>query len=103
QAPGLIPTTRQIVEALASRARPVWFITDPLNTMYGTAVSPPIQWLREAGVHVCITDLDKLRDNNLLYSPLWRLGFRWLPATLPPWIDNPLEPSTRTTPWAFLQ
>lgn len=98
----LIPTTRQIVDALASRDRPAWFITDPLNIMYGTAESPPITWLRQAGVHVCITDLNLLRDNNLLYSPLWRLGLRWIPKTAPPWFQNPLEATSRTTLWAML-
>src|SRR5690606_40721102 len=46
-----IPTTRQIVDAFASKERPAWFITDPLNVMYGTAESAPIRWLREAGVN----------------------------------------------------
>lgn len=99
----LIPTTRQIVEAFASRDRPAWFITDPLNIMYGTAVSPPIQWLEDAGVHVCITDLNQLRENNLLYTPLWRLGLRWIPTETGPWFRNPLESFSQTTPWAILE
>ncbi len=98
-----IPTTRQIVDAFASKDRPAWFITDPLNVMYGTAESAPIRWLREAGINVCITDLNKLRENNLMYAPLWRLGLRWIPTTMPPWFNNPLEYGTRTTPWALLE
>jgi HKD family nuclease len=100
---GLIPTTRQIVDAFASKNRPAWFITDPLNITYGTAVSAPIRWLQEAGVNLCITDIRKLRDNNLLYSPLWRLGIRFIPNNAPPHFPNPLEKGTFTTPWALLE
>jgi phosphatidylserine/phosphatidylglycerophosphate/cardiolipin synthase-like enzyme len=98
-----IPTTRQIVDALAAKDHPAWFITDPINTTYGTAVSAPIRWLEEAGVPVCITDVRKLRDSTLLYSPLWRLTLQWFGNDAPPRFRNPFEPSTRSTPWAFLE
>src|SRR5690606_6835460 len=60
-----LPTTRQIVDAFRVHERPAWFITDPINTSYGSWISPPLQWLEQAGVQVVVTNLRKLRDNNL--------------------------------------
>lgn len=48
-------------------------ITDPINTVYGGMESPHLKRLAEAGVHVTLTDLSKLRDSNPLYSSFWRL------------------------------
>jgi phosphatidylserine/phosphatidylglycerophosphate/cardiolipin synthase-like enzyme len=62
------------------RAKPelrVLFITDPINDIYGSAPSPYLASLRDAGVEVVVTDLDRLRDSNPLYSALWRLTARW--------------------------
>jgi hypothetical protein len=98
-----LPTTRQVVEAFREHDRPAWFITDPINTTYGSWISPPLRWLEEAGVTVCVTDLRKLRDNNMLYSPLWRLALQWFGTSGPPRINNPLEPDATTTPWALLE
>jgi phosphatidylserine/phosphatidylglycerophosphate/cardiolipin synthase-like enzyme len=55
----------------------VLFITDPVNEDYGVAPSAELQLLRAGGVDVVLTDLDALRDSNLLYSGLWRLALRW--------------------------
>lgn len=55
------------------------FITDPLNEFYGAHVCEPIEWLKEQGVHVCLTDLRKLRDHSPIYSGLWRMLFQWFP------------------------
>ncbi len=52
-------------------------ITDPINTVYGGAVSPEIQALKEHGINVIITDLKCLRDSNPLYSCIWRAFIRW--------------------------
>lgn len=98
-----IPTTSHIVNALSERKCPAWFITDPINSTYGTAVSAPIRWLQHAGVNVCFTNLRKLRDSTLLYAPLWRLTLRWIRNTAPPRINNPIERGTQTTPWAILE
>lgn len=47
-------------------------ITDPINTVYGGTTSPHVEKLRAAGARVVLTDLRRLRDSNLVYSPLWR-------------------------------
>lgn len=53
------------------------FITDPVNNIYGGVKSKEITTLREAGINVIYTDLTKLRDSNLLYSPIWRMFIQW--------------------------
>ena len=72
----------ELSDALLTRRRAlpdlrVLFITDPVNEDYGAAPSAQLQLLREGGVEVVVTDLDALRDSNLLYSSLWRLSLRW--------------------------
>jgi len=53
------------------------FITDPLNTLYGGYKAPELQFLKNVGVNVIITDLRKTRDNTYLYSPVWRTFIQW--------------------------
>lgn len=48
-------------------------ITDPINTVYGGRGSAHLQRLRDAGVHVVMTDLAALRDSNPLVSAPWRI------------------------------
>jgi phosphatidylserine/phosphatidylglycerophosphate/cardiolipin synthase-like enzyme len=80
----------------AKKASPdlrILFITDPINDMYGGSPSPDLALLRAAGIDVVVTDLNRLRDSNYLYSSLWRLGIGWwnngsLGAG---WLPNPLE------------
>lgn len=79
----------------------VLFITDPISEMYGDAPSRDLLLLRAAGVNVAITDLDRLRDSNFLYSSLWRLLIRWWsgrPGAVQDtgdagWLPNPLDES----------
>jgi phosphatidylserine/phosphatidylglycerophosphate/cardiolipin synthase-like enzyme len=52
-------------------------ITDPVNNVYGGVKSKEIALMRAAGINVIYTDLKKLRDSNLLYSPIWRLFIQW--------------------------
>jgi len=54
------------------------FITDPVNLAYGGSDLAELDELRSAGVNVIVTDLVKLRDSNLIYSPLWRVLFAWM-------------------------
>ena len=76
---------RLLARRLAKPDLRVLFITDPINDIYGSAPSADLATLREAGVEVVVTDLDRLRDSNPLYSALWRLTARW-------WADA--EPGT---------
>jgi hypothetical protein len=49
------------------------FITDPVNTVYGSIESPQFKAMEEAGVQVVWTNLDRLRDSNPFVSKPWRL------------------------------
>ncbi len=53
------------------------FITDPVNTVYGGSRSEELSALKEAGINVILTDLKRLRDSNVFYSPIWRLFIQW--------------------------
>ena len=53
------------------------FITDPINLVYGGSKNQSISSLRKAGINVIITDLNKLRDSNYIWSPFWRVLFQW--------------------------
>ena len=75
----------------------VLFITDPINDVYGGSPSEDLQMLRDAGVDVVVTDLDRLRDSNFIYSSLWRLGLGWWNrgSIGPGWLPNPFEEDSR--------
>jgi phosphatidylserine/phosphatidylglycerophosphate/cardiolipin synthase-like enzyme len=51
-------------------------ISDPVNTIYGGLRSKQFEALREAGIPVVITRLEKLRDSNPTWSGFWRIFFR---------------------------
>lgn len=51
----------------------IYLITDPINTVYGGLPSAHFDALRDAGIQVLETDLDKLRDSNPCYSLPWRV------------------------------
>jgi hypothetical protein len=64
-------------------------ITDPINTVYGGTTSEQFDDLQEQGIQVVLTDLDKLRDSNPIYSFFWRLlvrPFRFSPGG---WLSSP--------------
>ena len=75
----------------------VLFITDPINDVYGSDPSRDLKLLRGAGVDVVVTDLDRLRDSNPIYSGLWRLGIGWWDGGGggPGWLPNPLDEDDR--------
>lgn len=66
-----------------------WFITDPINTVYGGQESVLQERLRQAGVVVVTTRLARLRDSNPLYSAAWRTGLRAWPRGWGPRMSNP--------------
>ncbi len=69
--------TEKITEALIEKKKqhpslPITFITDQINTVYGSYKPEHFQELRSAGVEVIETNLTPLRDANPLYSGFWR-------------------------------
>lgn len=108
----LRPLSRELREALiaARRGRPqlrVLLITDPINDVYGGAPSADLDQLRAAGIDVVVTNLDRLRDSNPIYSSVWRVAIDWWSGDGegPGWLPNPLDDGpTRVTfrAWARL-
>jgi phosphatidylserine/phosphatidylglycerophosphate/cardiolipin synthase-like enzyme len=68
----------------------VVFITDQINTVYGSYESETIRRLEDGGVDVVLTNLNKLRDSNPIYSSVWRLLFSWMGTGENGWISNPM-------------
>lgn len=54
----------------------ITLITDPINTFYGSYVPEHFLEMKEAGVEIIITDLNKVKDSNPLYSNLYRAYFK---------------------------
>ncbi len=105
-AAGAAPTralSSELRDALLERRRldpslRILLITDPINDLYGANPSADLTLLRAAGVEVAVTDLDRLRDPNFLYSSAWRLGFSWWStgAAGEGWLPNPLDEGADT-------
>jgi cardiolipin synthase A/B len=86
-----------LTDALVKKKRenpdmPIVFITDHLNTTYGSHHTPEIQTLKENGIDVMFTDLKPLRDSNFVYSAIWRTFFQWFQSQPEDegWLENPL-------------
>lgn len=78
-AEGYYPLSQEFTEWLVTKKRDdpdveIIFISDPINTVYGSIKSPYYEALKKAGVKVVVTDLDKLPDSNPIYSIPWRLS-----------------------------
>jgi len=71
----------------------VIFITDEINTTYGSHKAQQIDPLKDSGVEIVYTDLDKLRDPNLIYSGIWRATLKWFGQAGYGWLPNPMESS----------
>lgn len=74
--------SRELADHLIARKQAVpdlqiLLLTDPINDVYGGAPSPLLAELRKAGIDVVVTDLERLRDSNPLYSSLWRMLLQW--------------------------
>lgn len=53
------------------------FITDEVNTNYGSAPNPLLESMKAAGITVVMTDVDELRDSTPVYSAVWRTFIQW--------------------------
>lgn len=71
----------------------VVFITDDINTSYNGHVSDHFDVLEEAGVEVVYTNLDALRDPNILYSTFYRMAIQWFGNSQDGWLPNPMASS----------
>jgi phosphatidylserine/phosphatidylglycerophosphate/cardiolipin synthase-like enzyme len=94
-APGMRPLSRELADRLVEKRRQnpdvqIVFITDPINTVYGSVPSPLFQALEKAGIQVVWTELDRLRDSNPVIAKPWRLFVRPFGTGPGSTLDNPL-------------
>ncbi|ASA24553.1 phospholipase D family protein [Paenibacillus donghaensis] len=64
------------------------FITDEVNTNYGSAPNALLEELQTAGIKVVLTDVDALRDSTPAYSAVWRTFIQWFGQSGNGWIPN---------------
>ncbi|MBW4081729.1 phospholipase D family protein [Paenibacillus sp. S150] len=64
------------------------FITDEVNTNYGSAPNPLLEQMTAAGIKVILTDVDSLRDSTPAYSAVWRTFIQWFGQSGRGWIPN---------------
>ncbi|GAB6991255.1 phospholipase D family protein [Paenibacillus pini] len=64
------------------------FITDEVNTNYGSSSNPLLEQMKAAGIQVVVTDVDPLRDSNPIYSSVWRTFFQWFGQSGKGWLPN---------------
>jgi phosphatidylserine/phosphatidylglycerophosphate/cardiolipin synthase-like enzyme len=91
------PLCEELTDALVAKrlAAPdvqIIVITDPINTVYGGVESPHLRRLKEAGIPVVLTRLEKLRDSNLLYSCFWRTFIQWFGNRPAQTVQSPFGP-----------
>lgn len=73
------------------------FITDEINTTYGSHEADELKRLEENGIKVVVSNVKVLRDSNPLYSGVWRVFFQWFGQGGSGWIQNPMAKSAPET------
>lgn len=58
-------------------AMPILFVTDPINNFYGAYEEANIKRLKGAGIEVVVTDLNRMRDSNPIFSGIYRAYIHW--------------------------
>ncbi|QNU02620.1 phospholipase D family protein [Peribacillus butanolivorans] len=71
----------------------IMFITDEVNTTYNAYQLEALETLKQNDIDVIITNLDRLRDPNPLYSGVYRTFFQWFGESGKGWIVNPMAKS----------
>lgn len=95
--PAQRPLSTELRDALLARrsadpSLPILVIVDPINVHYLNDLTPELAALQAAGIDVVVTELDRLRDSNALYSAVWRIGFKWwLKSEAGSLLPNPLD------------
>lgn len=103
----LRPLARQLTDLLLKQKQMhpdirIIVITDPINTVYGSVASKVFAELRAANIDVVITNLDRLRDSNPVYSAFWRLFIRPLGNSNRGKLPNPFDPPGKVTLRSYL-
>ncbi|WP_309088061.1 phospholipase D family protein [Domibacillus sp.] len=87
--------TKKITDALLSKTAenpdmPIIFITDEVNSSYGSHTVPEFEAMKKAGIEVVETNLDAFRDPNPIYSGFYRMLFTWWGESKEGWLPNGL-------------
>ena len=77
-----------IAKKKANPSMPILFVTDPINNFYGAYEEDNLKRLRENGIEVVVTDLNKMRDSNALVSGIYRAYLQWFGTSGGGWIKN---------------
>lgn len=90
------PLSSEVAAALVARkqAHPnltIVVITDPVNDAYGGSEAAPLRVLRDAGIPVVLTHLNRLRDSNPLWSGFWRLAIKPFGTSRDGWLPHPFS------------
>ena len=72
----------------------IFLITDEINNFYGAYESKYLKKLRENNIEVIITDINKMRNSNPLYSGIWKILLKWMGTSGEGWIRNPFSPDS---------
>ncbi|MGE5474163.1 MAG: phospholipase D family protein [Ignavibacteriales bacterium] len=82
--------TQKLIEKKKSKPDiKIFFITDKINTGYGSYQSKYLEELKRNNIEVVITDLSAIRDSNPIYSGFWRGIFQWFNIPGKGWLPNP--------------
>lgn len=87
-------TTERLTNALIHQKKKnpqmsIYLITDEINSCYGAFENDLFKQLRDHGITVIFTDLNKIRDPNPLYSGYWRTYVKPFGVEGKGWIKNP--------------
>ncbi|MBQ2942510.1 MAG: phospholipase [Clostridia bacterium] len=94
---GLYPkSVERVTDALIAKKAenpdmPVVLITDPINNFYGAYEQKYITKLKDGGVDVVITELNALKDSNILVSGYYRCYTKWFGTDGLYWLPNFFE------------
>lgn len=96
------PLSSELMNSLISKKKDnpevdIVFITDEVNTTYGSHEAEELSKLQENGIRVIETNVKVLRDSNPLYSGVWRVFFQWFGQGGSGWIQNPMAKSAPET------
>lgn len=67
---------------------PILFVTDPINNFYGAYEQKYLKKLKENGIELVITDLNKMRDSNPIISGPYRAYIKYLGTGGKTYINN---------------
>ncbi len=87
-------STQRLTNALIEQKKKypklkAYVITDEINNSYGSTLNGQFQQMKENGIQVIITDLNKIRDSNPLYSGYYRTYIKPFGLGETGWLENP--------------